>query len=286
MVDLRRDLGRYRLDALIREGRLVRVTRRVLVDRERQLDLWTRAAAALLVAGPRALLSNHTAAALFGCEAADRGEVHVLVNYYRRLSRMPGLVVHHGSFDECEVVNLDGLRVLALESAMAELLCRASRRDALACLDQAIALTPAEQRGGFRDEIRGRIARRPDPRGQRRSRILLDLATGLAESPAESWLLLALYDAGFPVPAQQVSVLDMSGRERYRLDFAWEESRIAIEYDGHAAHADRVAYDLARDEDLRRRGWTVIHANADDIKDPTSLYAAIRARFWRRRFAV
>ncbi len=98
--------------------------------------------------------------------------------------------------------------------------------------------------------------------------------------------MLALFDAGFPVPAQQVPVRDMSGRERYRLDFAWEEPRIAIEYDGHAAHADRAAYDLARDEDLRRRGWTVIRATADDIKDPSRLHAAVRATFWRRRFTA
>ncbi|MFI7676218.1 endonuclease domain-containing protein [Actinophytocola sp. NPDC049390] len=284
MTDLRRDLGRYRLEALIGEGRLVRVTRHVLVDRDRQLDLWTRAAAALLVAGRGALLNNYTAAALLGCEAADRGQVHVMVNYHRRLSRMRGVVVHNGSFDEREVVELSGLRVLALESTMAELLCRAPRRDAIACLDQAIALTPLDLRNEFCDEVRHRIVRRPDPRGCRRSQVLLDLATGLAESPAESWLLLALFDAGFPVPAQQVPVLDLSGRERYRLDFAWDEPRIAIEYDGHAAHADRVARDLARDEDLRRRGWTVIHANADDIRDPSRLHAAVWNAFWRRRF--
>ncbi|WP_459720896.1 DUF559 domain-containing protein [Actinophytocola sp. KF-1] len=286
MADLRRELGRYQLEALIREGRLVRLTRCVLVDRNRQLDLWTRATAALLIAGPGAVLCNHTAAAIFGCTAADTGEVHVLVRYYRRLSTVPGMVVHHGAFTDEDVVELSGLRVLALESTMAEMLCRASRPGAFACLDQAMALTPPERRDEFREEIRRRIANRPDPRGQRRSQVLLDLATGLAESPAESWLLLALFDAGFPVPAQQVPVRDMSGRERYRLDFAWEEPRIAIEYDGHAAHADRVAYDLARDEDLRRRGWRVVHATADDIKDPSWLHATVRAMFWRRRFAA
>lgn len=268
------------------EGRLVRLTRHVLVTRERQLDLWTRSAAALLVAGPRALLTNHTAAALFGCAAADRGQIHVLVDYHRRLSTMPGLAVHHGHVDEQDVVMLDGLRVQAMEATMAELLCRASRRGALACLDQAIALTPPGQRDEFRAEILYRIGARRDPRGRRRSQILLNLATGSAESPAESWLLLGLFDAGFPVPVQQLPVRDMSGRERYRLDFAWEEPRVAIEYDGHAAHVGRAAHDAARDEDLRRHGWTVIHANADDVKDPARLHAAIHGAFWERRFAA
>jgi len=47
-----------------------------------------------------------------------------------------------------------------------------------------------------------------------------------------------------------------------------------------------VAYDLARDEDLRRRGWVVIHATAEDLKDPARLHAEIRRVFWRRRFAA
>jgi hypothetical protein len=181
---------------------------------------------------------------------------------------------------------LDGLRVIAFEYAIAELLCRAPRHDALACLDQALALTPADRRSEFRAEVLYRIGTRRDPRGRRRSQVLLDLANGLAESPAESSLLLGLFDAGFPVPTQQLPVLNMSGRELYRLDFAWEEARVAVEYDGYAAHAGRAAHDAARDEDLRRRGWIVIHATAEDLADPSRLHAEIRRAFWRRRFAA
>jgi very-short-patch-repair endonuclease len=99
-------------------------------------------------------------------------------------------------------------------------------------------------------------------------------------------LLLSLFDAKFPLPAQQVSVLDINGNEIFRLDFGWEEPRIALEYDGYVAHAGRAGHDAARDEELRRRGWTVIHANADDLKDPSQLHAEIRRAFWRRRFAA
>jgi hypothetical protein len=286
VADLRRRLGRYRLEALIRDGRLVPYSRNVLIDRDRQLDLRTRAAATLLLAGPRAVLTGHTAAHLFGCTAADSGQVHVLVDYHRKLSNMPGVAVHQGLFDESDVVLLDGLRVMSLECVLAELLCRAYRPDALACLDQALALTPVEQHDEFRASVLHRIGRRRDPRGRRRSQVLLNLATGLAESPAESWLLLGLFDAGFPVPAQQLSVSDMRGWEVYRLDFAWEEPRVALEYDGYAAHAGRAANDAARDEDLRRRGWIVIHATAADLKDPSRLHAEIRSAFWQRRFAA
>jgi hypothetical protein len=281
-TDLQRDLGVRRVRELQRAGRLVRVTRDVLVDRVRQLDFRTRAAAALLVAGDRAVLTSHTSAALFGCTAADAGRVHVLVDYDRPLRPTADIAVHHGHYDEQDVMVLDGLRVYVLECALAELLCRASRPTAFACMDQALAMAPPGERVEFRAEVAHRIAVRKDSRGRRRAEILLDLATGLAESPAESWLLLGLFDAGLPIPAQQVPVVDLDGNVRYRLDFAWEDVHVALEYDGFAAHVGRAARDAAREDDLRRMGWTVLRATAADLKEPAELHAAIRRAFWRR----
>lgn len=284
--ELKRRLGALRLRALVRDGRLVSFTRNVLVERERQLELRTRAAAALLVVGGRALLTSYTAARLHGCSAADTAQVHVLFDYHRTSHAIPGIVQHQGLFEEQDVVVLDGLRVHALDCAIAELLCRAPRRTALACADQAMALAPDHARNEFRAEVLSRILSRRDPRGRRRGEILLLLANGLSESPAESWLLLGFFDDGLPLPAQQFPVLDLDGRERYRLDFAWEESRVAVEYDGYAAHVDRGARDAARQVDLERRGWTVIRAQAEDLRDPTRLHAEIRREFHRRRFAA
>jgi hypothetical protein len=137
VADLTRELSRWRLDKLVSEGRLVAHSRYVLVARDRQLDLHTRAAATLLMAGPRAALARNTAAYLHGCSAAPTGQIHVLVDYHRRLQTVLGVVAHQGLFEEQDVVLLDGLRVMALDHTLAELLCRESRRDALACLDQA-----------------------------------------------------------------------------------------------------------------------------------------------------
>lgn len=286
VADLRQTFGKRPLDRLVDEGRLISFSKHVLVVRERQLDLRTRAAATLLMAGPRAVLTRQTAAFLHGCTAADTAQIHVMVDYDRRLANAPGVITHRGLFNERDVVLLDGLRVMSFEHTLAELLCRLPRRDALACLDQAFALTPPEQHDELRAEVLYRIGTRRDPRGRRRSQILLSLATGLAESPPESWLLLNLFDAGFPVPVQQLPVLDANGREVFRLDFAWEEPRIALEYDGYAAHSGRAARDAARDEELRRRGWFVIRATVADVMDPARLHAEIRGAFWQRRFAA
>lgn len=81
-------------------------------------------------------------------------------------------------------------------------------------------------------------------------------------------------------------MLDLAGVERYRLDFAWPELRIAIEYDGYEAHEGRRERDAARDADLRRRGWIVIRATIDDLHDPSGLLAEIDRAFRRRGLAA
>jgi hypothetical protein len=284
--DLVRTIGLPAVRSLVRSGRLVRYSRWVLVDRRTQLELHTRAAAALLTAGPEAVLTSHTAALLYGCTAADSGAIHVLTRYERQIKRRAGLAVHQGSFDEQDVVELGGLRVLALEVVIAELLCKAFRPTALACADQALGMVRPESRAEFKAELEHRLQSRPDPRGRRRGGVLLLLATGVPESPAESQLLVALFDAGLPVPEAQFAVCDLDGRERYRLDFAWPEPMVALEYDGYAAHAGRSELDAARDEDLRRRGWLVVRAGASDLRDPGRLMREIRSAFWRRRFVA
>lgn len=138
----------------------------------------------------------------------------------------------------------------------------------------------------FRAEVSHRIRTRRDSRGRRRGEILLELATGLAESPAESWLLLGFFDGALPIPSQQTPVLDTDGRERYRLDFAWEEARVAVEYDGYAAHVGRADRHAARQADLERRGWVVLRADAEDLRDPARLHGEIRRAFSRRRAAA
>lgn len=281
-----RQLGLPAVRMLLRGGQLVRFSRTVLVDRRCLLDLLTRAAAALLVVGPRAVLTTHTAALLYGCTAADAGVIHVLSDYSRKVPARPGLRLHHGRINDDDVVELNGLPTFALDLVIAEMLCTAYRPVALACADQALAEIAPAFRGPFLAKVANRITARADPRGTRRAEALLGLATGLTESPAESHLLLALFDAGMPLPTLQYPVVDLAGRERFRLDFAWEEPKVALEYDGYEAHEDRSEDDAVRDADLQARGWSVIRATAADLREPRRVIRALRAEFARRRFAA
>jgi hypothetical protein len=285
-TDLLRQIGLPAIRLLLRDGRLVRYSRNVLIDRRHQFSLATRAAAALLFAGPRSVLTNHTAALLYGCTAADASTIYILHDGERTPTPRPEIKLRHGPYEDGDVLELDGLRTLGLEIVIAELLCTVHRPIALACADQAFAALDPRFREGFRTEVAKRLRQRTDILGPRRGEVLLQLATGLPESPAESAMLLALYDAGLPIPQLQYSVRDITGRERYRLDFAWEEPRVALEYDGFEAHENRADHDAARTADLRSRGWTVLRATAADLRDPTRLAHALRGVFTTRRYVA
>ncbi|WP_367135219.1 DUF559 domain-containing protein [Saccharothrix sp. HUAS TT1] len=266
-------IGSQALSRAIRDGHLVSYCRTVVIQRERMTSLRTRAAAALLMAGPDAALTDHTAVWLHGCTAAETNRVHVLLNYDRRLRPRRDLAVHYHQFDPADVVEVEGLRCMVLDFALTDLLCRGRHRStALACADQALGALPPQQRAEFKSDLAVRMAARRDHRGRRRGAFLLDLATGLPESPAESTLLLIIADAGFPLPEPQYSIRDLDDREIWRLDFAWPDARVALEYDGYAAHVDKAAADQSRDEDLRRRGWKVIRADVSDLRNPVHLF--------------
>ncbi|HXT43106.1 MAG TPA: DUF559 domain-containing protein [Pseudonocardiaceae bacterium] len=254
----------------------------VLVPRESLLDPDTRAAAALLVAGPAAALTGLTAAALQGCPAAATPVVHVAVPYSSSLRTKEGLVVHQGRGLLNEVIAVRELRTVALEVAITELLCTDSARRALAVADQAAAQFVERERSAFRGRIADRLVARPDRRGTARAGGLLALITGRAESPPESWLKLLVVEAGFPTPTEQFPVLDALACIRYVLDLCWPELRIALEYDGYESHEYRRDQDVRRDLDLERRGWITIRATAADLREPSALLARLDDAFRAR----
>ena len=275
-------LGRYGLRLAIASGHLAPLWRGVLVDPARMLDPLTRAAAACIVVGPTAVLCGLTALRLYGCGAAETSTVHVITPYNRWSRCHDGLRVHQGRVPADSVVTLDGLPVVTLDHAVSDVLCTAPRRLALCCADQVAATQPRAQQAAFVQQVAERLANRADRRGTRRAEQLLELVDGAAESPAESSLRLIIADAGFPLPQVQYEIRGMDGAVLWRLDLAWPQVRVALEYDGFAAHAGREAHDAARDADLQRRGWLVIHATAADLREPGRVLHELTRAFTQR----
>lgn len=175
-VHAERLLGEDGLESALDERTWVELWPGVVVPAHRSEDPLTCAAAALLRSGRYSVLSGSTAAAMHGCTAAADPVIHVTVPYDRQARSSPGLVVHQSWIRECDVLELDGLRVHALDVAVTELLCTGPQRRALACLEQALDQLGAGRSEHFRALIAERIARRRDRRGTRRGSALLDLA--------------------------------------------------------------------------------------------------------------
>jgi hypothetical protein len=254
----------------------------VVMDATRAADPVTMISAAWLAVGREALVTGPSAAVLHGLTALPATPVHVVVPYDSRQRSRAGLVVHKGTTLAGDRDERLGLPVVRLERLISDLACTANPPDALAVIDQALAGLNEEDRPAFRRRLRERLQDRPDPRGTRIGRRLVDLATGLAESPAESWWLWRVVDLGFPVPEVNPWIRDLNGVGLFRLDLGWVELRIALEHNGYAAHLGRERVDASRIADLKRRGWLVVVVEADDLRSvsrmETELHEAFRLR--------
>jgi hypothetical protein len=267
-----RELFQGQLRHRVDRGELVGFGRGVLLDGERASDLRTRCAGALLLAGPSSVVVGPTAAALYGCTVPAGFPIHLKVPYLRRVRSRHGLVVHQGHLNEDDILLLDGMRVACLGWAMTDVLCTASRRSALACVDQALRALRPSARIALRTDIIRRLGARNDRRGTKQADDLLALATGKPEHPAESALLLTVVDGGFPIPASQHEVVT-PGRPPRRLGLAWPSARIGLEYD-HDPDDGRPD-----ETHLGRAGWRVVHTDQQDLRDPTTLFVRLRAAF-------
>lgn len=260
--------------------------RGVVVDGRRALDPLTRASAALFACGPGAVLSRETAASLQGCTVVRSPEVHVTVPYSRWVRRKSGLIVHHDRFADEDVESCQGMPVMELGLAIADVLCTQRRWVALACLDQALAGRSDSEVRAFVAAVGRRLEKRDDRRGIRQAESLLCLGTSGAESPQESRLRLLAIDAGFPIPATQHRIVTLNGQLIYKLDIAWPELRIALEYDGYEAHEGREEYDAERDRRMVGRGWRIIRVRNEDFLNPEPLLAQLRQAFAERNFSL
>jgi hypothetical protein len=154
-----------------------------------------------------------------------------------------------------DVMVIEGVRVTTPLRTALDLGCLLRRREAMAALDafaRSHGLTKAQMRVGAR-----RYRRR---RGVIQLRDLVELVDPRAESARESWMRLAIHDAGLAAPEPQYWI-EIDGVPTYRLDLAYTRARVAVEYNGWDAHErtpEQRAHDKARREWLEANGWTVI----------------------------
>jgi very-short-patch-repair endonuclease len=255
-----------------------------------ELDLATRSRAAYLLVQDRGgVLAGYSAAVALGADCAPPdAPAEVLVATNTRAH--PGLRICRGTATGPDVVTVHGMRVTAPLRTAWDLARRLPLVEAVVAVD-ALAHT-----GSFAPaDLLARRAGAPGARGSRRLAEVVALAEPRAQSPAETRLRLGLLRAGLPPPAVQYRVCDEHGFGLARVDLAYPEARLAIEYDGADElgadelgadelgadelgtdgfsadefgadeFARRVARDRMRDGELAGHGWQTLRLGADDI---------------------
>jgi hypothetical protein len=278
--DLRRTL--FRGSTVVRAGRLTEKQLRSSAWRRLFPDVYAcatvhpthevRAVAAARLLLPDAVVSGRSAAVLWGVPLAGPDDpVEVTLPPQSRAGSVQGIRARRRALDPSDSTSRRGVRLTTPVRTALDLAALRPVEEAVIALDRFVAAGVVAL-GTVRDAASGLTGR-----NCRYVRTVAGLADGLAGSPQETRLRLLLHRSALPHPVAQFSVR-MAGRFLARVDFAWPEQKLAVEYEGlwHGEH-QQVARDRARLNRLTAAGWRVIFVTARDLRRPDALVARIAA---------
>ncbi|SOD93196.1 DUF559 domain-containing protein [Blastococcus haudaquaticus] len=222
---------------------------------------------------PEAVLSGRSAAVLWGVDLAGADDdVECTAPLACRAGAVRGVRVSRRALARDAVTRRGGGRVTTPLRTALDLARLDPLEEAVVALDRFLRaglVTPIELAEAATEVV--------GP-GCRRIRRAVSLADGLTESPQETRLRLILWASSLPRPAAQYTVRSADRAFVARVDFAWPEHKVAVEYEG-IWHGKRqnVAKDRRRLTELRAAGWTVVFVTAADLHDRATLVARIAA---------
>jgi very-short-patch-repair endonuclease len=219
--------------------------------------------AAVLACGEGAVLSHHSAAALWELLKPIAGPVHVSVpTTAGRLSRR-GIHLHR-----CP-------SLADLSSPPSSSAIRGGRGGQIVNRRHRIPVTTVQR---TIEDLEGSIA----PYLLRRARRQAEL-TGVRLVGAEGKRLRSDLEEEFLELCVRHHLLSPETNVkigRWEVDFVWREQHVAVEIDSFAYHRGSVAFqeDRARDLDLRRRGFTVLRFSERQLEEEPARVVADVAR--------
>jgi hypothetical protein len=228
--------------------------------------------AAVLACGPEAMLSHHSAAALWELRPTARSAVDVTAPGRTRHGR-PGITFHPvRRLDPVDRARLDGVPVTTVARTLFDLAEVLAPRQLERAFEQAERLRLLDLRAI------NNLARRS--RGRHGLRALSALLAERREpapatrSELERRFLDLCHTAGLPRPAVNIVV---SGLE---VDAVWPDQRLVVELDGHAFHHTRAAFerDRLRDATLQLAGYRVLRVTHRRLeREPATVAETVRA---------
>jgi hypothetical protein len=233
----------------------------------------------LLAAGPEACASHGTAAYLHGFLDVPRPHRLDVLVPRRRHARVGPLRLHTTvMIGADEVVDVAGYRCTCAARTLVDL---AATRP-MPVLER-LALDLGRRSPRELSRVNQLLRRRPGAPGVARlDAVLQQLPVDVAriESPLEVLGLARLGSAGLPSPTLQYEVRDVDGRYLKRVDAAWPDRLVVVEFDGLAYHG--TSQQREADAQIRARmrelGWAVIVLGAADLTGPAFEAAVGRLR--------
>jgi Protein of unknown function (DUF559) len=233
-----------------------------------------RCEAVALLLPPGAAISGGSAALLSGADVLSQdAPVEVTVPPHLRMRCRAGVAVRYSELCAGDVISAAGIPITKPVRTGFDLARRPKLEDAVVAVDALLMRchVTVDQISAYANE--GRTSWH----GINRLWKALPLAAHGAESPMETRLRLLLIRAGLPVPVLQHPVRDDTGALIARLDLAYVDARLGIEYDGESHWDPRaVRKDLRRQNALRAWDWSLLRFTSDDVlRHPRRLVAQV-----------
>ncbi len=237
--------------------------------------------AACWAGGTRALASHRSAAALWSLPAGRTDLTELICPRWKR-ARHDGLLVHESlRIDDEDRAARDRIPCTSPARTLFDL----SRSLSPVMLDANIDAALRRELVTV-DELRhaeARLVTKGRP-GGRRFRAAIEsrsIVSALPESIPERLLADKLVRQGLPVPVHQFVIRGVDGAVVARVDLAYPEGMVVIEYDSVEHHTGTAAHlrDSARRNAIGDLGYAVLTATSADLRDRGErLAASIRTR--------
>jgi hypothetical protein len=259
---------------------LRRVRRGVYAMAGVALSPWEQIVAAALAAGPDAVVSHASAAAVHRFEYGSAGVIELTLPRQGR-SRPPGVIVHKSTdLAEEDIVERNGVLVTSAPRTLVDLAGRLGPAVTEKLLDEGLI------------ERRWTVEQLHDCLSRARQNVpararLRELVTVRAEEPhADSVLESRVFRALEPLMPFEVHFSTVLCGHVYVIDAAWPEDRVGAEVVGRAHRvASRSAFDRERRKlnELGASGWRIAHLTA--VMSAEEMIAAVRSLLVRPRWA-
>jgi very-short-patch-repair endonuclease len=217
--------------------------------------------AAVLRAGPGAILAHRSAAEEVGFPADDGGGIHVAIPTERRTGRLPGLIVHRSAYALARRHPTRLPPQTRVEETVIDLACGA------AGLDDAMAwiATACGRRLTTPDRLARALSRRPRVSRRDELRELVGDAALGCHSVLE-WRYLRDVERAHGLPAAERQDRRPRAGGTYYDDVRYAAYRVRVELDGQAAHGDGSRWrDFRRDNAAVQDGDVVLRYGYGDV---------------------